>query len=159
MVLLCYDGSMSARHAITSAKVIVGDSPATLLHIWEPPANLLGPDPFGGIETWSGPQIVEVEAMALERANRTLEHGMELARAAGFDTDGHLERATTAPWRAILDFADECHAQLIVVGTRGLSAVESVLIGSVSSALVHHSHRPLLVVPLPPDAAKDAKKR
>jgi len=73
MIVLCYDGSVSAKHAITTAHGIVGQSPALLLHVWEPPANYLGPDPFGGIETWSGPQIVELEAMALERANRTVE--------------------------------------------------------------------------------------
>ena len=84
MIVLCYDGSGSAKHAITTAHGIVGQSPALLLHVWEPPANYLGPDPFGGIETWSGPQIVELEAMALERANRTVEYGVELARDAGF---------------------------------------------------------------------------
>jgi nucleotide-binding universal stress UspA family protein len=157
MILLCYDGSPSAKHAITSAHAIVGQSPATLLHIWEPPANFLGPDPFGGIETWSGPQIVELEAMALERANRTVEYGVELARDAGFSADGRLERADTATWRAILDIADGCDAQLIVVGARGLSPLESVLIGSVSNALVHHSSRPVLVVPSEPAETKDAK--
>jgi nucleotide-binding universal stress UspA family protein len=157
MILLCYDGSTSAKHAITSAHDIAGETPATLLHLWEPPASFLGPDPFGGIETWTGPQVVELEAMALERANRTVEYGVELARNAGFDVDGRLERTATATWRAILDIADEIDAQLVVVGARGLSPLESVLIGSVSTALVHHSSRPVLVVPLPPAATRDAK--
>lgn len=152
MIVLCYDGSVSAKHAITTAHGIVGQSPALLLHVWEPPANYLGPDPFGGIETWSGPQIVELEAMALERANRTVEYGVELARDAGFTVDGRLERSTSAVWRAILDVADEADAQLIVAGARGLSALQSMLLGSVTTPLVHHSMRPILVVPLPPEA-------
>jgi nucleotide-binding universal stress UspA family protein len=162
VILLCYDGSTSAKHAISAAHAIVGQAPATLLHIWEPPANALGPDPFGGIETWSGPQIVELEAMALERANRTVEYGVEQARDAGFKVEGRLERTDLNTWRAILAIADELDAQLIVVGARGLSTVESVLIGSVSIALVHHAERPVMVVPLPstepkhpaPEAAK-----
>jgi nucleotide-binding universal stress UspA family protein len=158
MILLCYDGSPSAKHAITSAHAIVGETSATLLHVWEPPANFLGPDPFGGIETWTGPQVVELEAMALERANRTVEYGVELARDAGFDVDGRLERTATATWRAILDIADQGDAQLIVVGARGLSPIESVLIGSVASALIHHSHRPVLVVPVTPTETRDAKE-
>jgi nucleotide-binding universal stress UspA family protein len=157
MIVLCYDGSVSAKHAITTAHGIVGQSPALLLHVWEPPANYLGPDPFGGIETWSGPQIVELEAMALERANRTVEYGVELARDAGFTVDGRLERSTSAVWRAILDVADEADAQLIVAGARGLSALQSMLLGSVTTPLVHHSARPILVVPLPPEA-KDAEE-
>jgi nucleotide-binding universal stress UspA family protein len=158
MILLCYDGSTSAEHAIASAHSIVGDSRATLLHVWDPPINFLGPDPFGGIETWSGPQIVELEAIALERANRTVEYGAELARNAGFTVEGRLERTATATWRAILNVAEELDAQVIVVGERGLSTMESVLIGSVSTAVVHHSSRPVLVVPAPPATVKDAKE-
>jgi nucleotide-binding universal stress UspA family protein len=152
MIVLCYDGSVSAQHAITTAHGIVGQSPALLLHVWEPPANYLGPDPFGGIETWSGPQIVELEAMALERANRTVEYGVELARDAGFSVEGRLERSMSAVWRAVLDVADETDAQLIVAGARGLSALQSILLGSVTTPLVHHSTRPVLVVPLAPEA-------
>jgi nucleotide-binding universal stress UspA family protein len=92
--------------------------------------------------------------MAVERANRTVEYGVELARNAGFSVQGRLERAATATWRAILDVAEECDAQLIVVGARGMSPVESLLNGSTSTAVVHHSHRPVLVVP-PPAEAKD----
>lgn len=156
VILLCYDGSPSAKHAIGAAHAIVGQSPATLLHVWEPPANALGPDPFGGIETWSGPQIVELEAMALERANRTVEYGTEQARDAGFKVKARLERTDLNPWRAILAIADELDAKLIVVGSRGLSPIESVLIGSTSNSLVHHSLRPVMVVPLPPAEAKHA---
>jgi nucleotide-binding universal stress UspA family protein len=154
MIVLCYDGSASAKHAITTAHAIVGQSPATLLHVWEPPANFLGPDPFGGIETWTGPQVTELEAMALERANRAAEYGVELARNAGFNVEARLERSDAAVWRTILDVSDSLDAQLIVVGARGASAIQSLLLGSVATALVHHSERPMLVVPLPPDEAK-----
>ena len=90
--------------------------------------------------------------MALERANRTVEYGVELARDAGFTVEGRLERSMSAVWRAILDIADETDAQLIVAGARGLSALQSMLLGSVTTPLVHHSTRPVLVVPLPPEA-------
>jgi nucleotide-binding universal stress UspA family protein len=158
MILLCYDGSASARHAITTAHGVVGQSPATLLHAWEPPANFLGPDPFGGIETWSGPQIAELEAMAVERANRTVEYGVELARNAGFPVEPRLVRSDMTVWRTILDVAEELDAQLVVVGARGVSPIQSLLLGSTSTALVHHSVRPVLVVPLPPEAKKDEKE-
>jgi len=159
MIVLCYDGSASAKHAITTAHAIVGEATALLLHVWEPPASYLGPDPFGGIETWSGPQVVELEAMALERANRTVEHGIELARNAGFNVDRRRERSMSAAWRTILDVADEADAQLIVAGARGLSSLQSLLLGSTSTALVHHATRPILVVPLPPEAVQEQDKK
>jgi nucleotide-binding universal stress UspA family protein len=36
---------------------------------------------------------------------------------------------------------------VVVMGSRGLSGVRSMLIGSVSNAVVHHAHQPTLVVP------------
>ena len=58
-----------------------------------------------------------------------------------------LERDKASAWQTILDVAEDTDAHLIVLGTRGRTAVQSGLLGSVSGALVHHSTRPVLVVP------------
>lgn len=146
MIVLAYDGSESAKHAIATAHDLLGDTPATVVHVWDPPANFLPVDPFGGLQTWSPSQVTELEAMILERANTTLSQGVELARTTGFAAQGRLERTAGAPWRAILEAADELDAKLIVVGARGLSAVESLVLGAVSNSVVHHAKRPVLVV-------------
>jgi nucleotide-binding universal stress UspA family protein len=155
MIVLCYDGSPTAKHAIASAHALVGQAPALVLHVWQPPAAYFGPEPFGGVEMWSGAQVAELEAVATERANRTVEYGVELARASGFTVDGRLERSAGSVWRTILDAADEVDAQLVVAGARGLSPVQSLLLGSVSTALVHHSSRPILIVPAALEQAKE----
>jgi nucleotide-binding universal stress UspA family protein len=49
-------------------------------------------------------------------------------------------------WTAILEVASEQDVAAIVVGSRGRSDVRSMLLGSVSHGIVHHSHRPVLVV-------------
>ncbi len=46
---------------------------------------------------------------------------------------------------SVLDIADEVDADLIVVGSRGLRGLRRTL-GSVSTRLVHHSNRSVLVV-------------
>jgi len=50
-------------------------------------------------------------------------------------------------WRRICDVAEETDAATIVLGARGLSRVGSLLLGSVSSAVLVHAKRSVLVVP------------
>ena len=147
MIVLAFDGSESAMHAIASAHEVLGDVPLTMLHVWDQPVAGFDADPFGGLQTWSPSQIAELESAVRDRAQRVLDEGVTLAAQAGFVAAGRLERADAAPWRTILDVADELDAQLIVVGARGLSTIGSVVLGGVSNALVHHSRRPVLVVP------------
>lgn len=54
------------------------------------------------------------------------------------------ERAVAA---ALGEYATERGAAAIVVGSRGRSAGRELLLGSVAKAVLHHAHRPVLVVP------------
>ncbi len=147
MILLCYDGSAGAKHAIAEAHKALGHQTALLLHVWNAPMQMLTPDPFGGVTVPTGPPIVELERMAVDRAQEVSADGLDVARAAGFAVEARTEPNEGTVWRTILDVADEIDASVIVMGTRGLSRVRSSLIGSVSNALVHHSKRMVLVVP------------
>jgi nucleotide-binding universal stress UspA family protein len=43
--------------------------------------------------------------------------------------------------------ADELDVTLVVMGSRGLAGLRSVLLGSVSDHVLRHIHRPILIVP------------
>ena len=146
MILLCYDGSDTAKRAITAAHDFLGDAELTLLYVWEPPTALFVPDPFSGVDGWSPTQVAELEVVIRERAGRLLAEGVSQAGDAGFAATARLEESTGSPWRTIIDVADELDASLIVLGTHGVSGVRAVL-GSVSTAVTHHAKRPLLLVP------------
>ena len=49
-------------------------------------------------------------------------------------------------WAAVEDVCAEHAVEAVVVGSRGLSGVKSVLLGSVSNGIVHHATRPVVVV-------------
>jgi nucleotide-binding universal stress UspA family protein len=148
MLILCYDGSDNAKHAIAQAHKALGDQPAVVLHVWNPPMQMLTPDPFGGVTVPTGPPIIELERMAVDRAADVTADGGEVARTAGFtNPQERSEPNEGSVWRTILDVADEVDATVIVMGTRGLSRVRSSLIGSVSNAIMHHSSRMVLIVP------------
>ncbi|MET7471518.1 universal stress protein [Micromonospora sp. NPDC005222] len=59
-----------------------------------------------------------------------------------------------APGRAVAEalstVAAERKASLVVVGSRGRTAVRKILLGSVAMATLHRAHRPVLVVPQSP---------
>ena len=147
MVLICYDGSPTANRAIPAAHAILGDKHATVLHVWRPPDEFVEPDWFGGASTAVGPPIAQLEALALDRAERVTHEGAELARSAGFTAEPRTQPSVGRIWQTILEVARELDAELIVVGERGHSPVQSVLLGSVSNSVVHHAHRPVLVIP------------
>ena len=142
--LICYDGSPSARHALTAARRILGSEPAVLLHVWSAPLEVLA-DSFS--TRGGGPPTAALEADALERAGAVTAEGMRLAEEAGLRVEVREARSTREIWQTILEVADELDAGLLVVGTHGATAAQDALLGSVSHGLLSHSERPVLVIP------------
>jgi nucleotide-binding universal stress UspA family protein len=77
-------------------------------------------------------------------------------RAAGIDAESDVRDADFGHLsRKILAIADEHDARIIVLGSRGRTDVPHLPLGSVSHRLLHAAHRPVLIVPRPPDTAKE----
>lgn len=54
---------------------------------------------------------------------------------------------TGDPASALVAFAEETDADLIVLGSRGLGSVAEILLGSISRKVLHMARRPSLIVP------------
>jgi len=153
-VLLCFDGSDDAAHAIAHAGRLLGSRQAVVLSVWEPVAVWQPYDPATAI---TAPiSRLASSALGLDESSRDLAQerataGVEIARGAGFDAQSRV--AGGKPWRVICDVADEIEAEAIVLGARGLSRMQSALLGSVSAATVHHTRHAVLVVPHRADSA------
>jgi len=64
--------------------------------------------------------------------------------AAGIECQPHVEIGEPAP--VIAGFAGSHHSETIVMGTHGLGAIKSLVLGSVAAKVVHLSPVPVLLV-------------
>jgi nucleotide-binding universal stress UspA family protein len=78
---------------------------------------------------------------------RLLRSYSQKAIAAGVNTE--FTQITGHPSSTICEFAQSCHADVIVIGKRGHSGWQEMLLGSVSNYVVHHAPCSILLVQAP----------
>lgn len=143
-LILCYDGSNGATDAIQQAGALFTGARALVLTAWQsvPIPGSLG---MGGE---AAPMVnnIELDRAAAERGGRLADEGARIARAAGLQAEPLPVRAPGAIWETIVDIANRHDAGTIVMGSRGVTGIRAMLLGSVSNAVVHHADRPTLIV-------------
>jgi nucleotide-binding universal stress UspA family protein len=147
MILIGYDGSEDARAAIEATGTLLSGQAATILTVWEPFIEVLTRTSYGVGMTVETLDIDEIDASNRKGAESRAQEGAELARRAGLDAQPLARAQDGTIADAILKQGDELDASAIAVGSRGLTGLKSVLLGSVSNALLHHADRPVIVVP------------
>ena len=132
-ILLAYDGSESANRALEkAAELAEGDGRGmTVVSVAE--TFDLGR---------AGSRIVPEDED--QERKRELADTVERLSARGVKVRA-VERKGD-PAAMIVDEAEKEHTELIVVGTRGLSAAKRMVLGSVSTAVVQHAPCSVLVV-------------
>jgi nucleotide-binding universal stress UspA family protein len=145
-LLICYDGSEDAKHAIKSAGALLAARPALVLTVWEPTAldSVVRSGATAGMD-----DLVELDRAAAEHGGRVADEGVRIAQEAGLEAHPVAVKAAGPVWQTIVETADRRHAGAIVMGSRGLTGIRSMLLGSVSNAVVHHAGRPTLVITAP----------
>ena len=132
-ILVAYDGSEPAGHALTRMGQIAPSLNAEVTVISVVPLQPSGPRSAGPVMSGD----VEEHGRELDEAVAKLkELGIEAAR---IEAVGH-------PAESIVDEADRGKFDLIVVGHRGLHGVARFLMGSTATRVVTHAHCDVLVV-------------
>jgi nucleotide-binding universal stress UspA family protein len=149
MILVSYDGSADAQAAIDRAARLMPGAEATVLTVWEPfqPALSGGGMGMGMVAPYPDTREIDEATEAAARARAT--EGAERAMAGGLDAEPRLAVRGNSVASTILAVADELDADAIVLGTRGLTGIRSMLLGSVSHAVLQHTDRSVIVVPSP----------
>lgn len=147
IALIAYDGSDDAAAAIRRAGHLLVPRPAIVAHVWDSLAALLLHTDVRGLTGSMRDAAAELDEEDRLNAERVAAEGADLAREAGFDAEAHALQGKPKAWPELLAKADAIDAAVVVIGSRGQGAVRSALLGSVSSGLLHHTRRPVLVVP------------
>jgi len=157
VILIAYDGSVDAQAAIDRAGELLKDQPATVLTVWERLVDVV-------TRTGAGMPVGEVDYERLDRstqdqARQRAEEGAERAQHVGLKPTARTSVRENSIASTILAQADLVGASAIVMGSRGLTGLKSLLLGSVSHAVLQHADRPVIVVPSPEIAAERAAHR
>lgn len=128
------DSDAALERAVDLAKALGAD--LHVVHVFHVPVEALSP-----YEIPLPPSLLdEVQAAA----RRRLEEVTARAREAGVEASAHVRDGS--PAEQIDDLARELGADLIVMGTRGLTGLPHVLLGSVAERTVRIASCPVLTV-------------
>ncbi|ABP96148.1 MULTISPECIES: universal stress protein [Metallosphaera] len=136
-ILVAFDGSENAKRALNVA-VDLSKKYEAKLDVVEvvDTSVLLG----AGI----GPVPPDVIESLYNKARADIESAKKIADQAGVKAEGVIVEGD--PATAIMDYASKNGVDLIVTGSRGLSTIKRMFLGSVSSRIIHEAKMPVLVV-------------
>ena len=142
-ILIAYDGSDCAALAIDKVAEEFGPRKVIVLVVSE---GLERVPFFGTAGVPVEPETMELLTDAAQKgAQATADKGAERARGLGLDPSTAIAEGGPV-WAQIVDAAEEHDVALIALGSRGLSGIKHVLLGSVSGAVAQHSKRSVLIV-------------
>jgi nucleotide-binding universal stress UspA family protein len=137
-LVIAVDGSDASLRAIDAAARLAKDAQveAVLLNVRPGPAY------HGDISPRDYERIGERERAHQEKV---LDAALKHAQRIGLER-AIVQAETGTPEVDVPRIADERAADLIVMGTRGLSSLGGLLLGSVAQRVVHHASVPVLLV-------------
>jgi nucleotide-binding universal stress UspA family protein len=133
-ILVATDGSTGAREAVAYGLDLARSShgSATVVCVRRAQRPLVG-DPFYQREL----------SEELHRADDAVRHAMGIAADMGVEADAEILEGD--PARRIIEFARLRDVDLIVLGSRSRGPLLAALLGSVSTSVMTHADRPVLI--------------
>ena len=139
-ILVALDGSDYSLKALNFAVDLAKkyQSQLVLVHVVMRQIYAINPPEAGILAGTAIVRELEAEGKAI------LAKGEETVRAQGLPVEIRLRQGV--PAEELLRAAAEEKADLMVLGSRGLSQVKAFLLGSVSDKVSHHAKCPVLIV-------------
>ncbi|KAL6636898.1 hypothetical protein ACP70R_024470 [Stipagrostis hirtigluma subsp. patula] len=97
-----------------------------------------------GIAYASSPAVETLRKAEAENSRRIVARALDICKAKQVDAPAAIVEGDAK--EAICEAVERMHADLLVLGSRGLGKIKRALLGSVSDYLTHHASCPVLVV-------------
>ncbi|HEY3190473.1 MAG TPA: universal stress protein, partial [Solirubrobacteraceae bacterium] len=141
-ILLAYDGTPPAAHAIRVVARLLGPRRAIVATVWEEGLAVSTIMPSTEFGMSPGPLDVdtalEVDDAVHSHAERVAAEGAELARSLGFDAEPVAVADEVNVAETLVHVATQRGAELVVLGSRGQTGLRARLLGSTSHAVLRH---------------------
>jgi nucleotide-binding universal stress UspA family protein len=139
-ILVPVDGSSTAQLAVDKAIGLAKAFGSRVTAVF-----IIDPYPFTGVGTDFAYGQAQYLSAATAEANAAIKAARAAFDAAGVKVDTSVIEAHAA-WRGVVQAAVSVQADLIVIGSHGRSGLEKLVLGSVTQAVLSHTHLPVLVV-------------
>ena len=90
-------------------------------------------------------KVEEYDKAMRKRAEELLTGVQQVIEKQGIKTGIEVIGAKSVP-KGIIDYAKESGADVLVIGTKGLTGVQKFLMGSVASTVIDHAHCPVFAI-------------
>jgi nucleotide-binding universal stress UspA family protein len=143
-IIVGIDGSDHSRHALewTVKEAAVRRAPLTVLTVQQPAATGYW---GAGAFPYPYPYDQDLAKQALKMAQEETDSALEKAGPGFRPLSVAVKAVTGLPAEALLRAAEG--ADMLVVGSRGAGGFERLLLGSVSTQVIHHARCPVVVIP------------
>jgi nucleotide-binding universal stress UspA family protein len=145
-ILVAVDGSKPSLDASEQAISLAARYEADLIavHVVSPGVR------YGYLEDVITPglpaSLKEVIVLAMEKGQKYLDEVKQKASESKLEVQTEVLIGATSVVKEIVGYAQEHKIDLIVIGTRGISGIKRMLLGSTASGVLSYAHCPVLIV-------------
>ena len=90
--------------------------------------------------------LKQVVDMAMEKGQNLVDEVKQKANGKSINIKTEVVLGVGSVVKEIVEYAEKHKIDLIVVGTRGMSGIKKVLLGSTASGVVTYSHCPVMII-------------
>jgi len=154
-LVIGFDGSPSAEHALRSAGSLLRPTRALIVTVWEPAlaALPLAGEGVVGIDMPLDPESARIlDEESTKHSAAVAAAGVRIAAELGIEAEPVTMPDEMNVAETLTDVAGQHAASAIVVGSHGHGALHRRLLGTTGTKLLAHAPCPVLVVPQPQPA-------